>query len=207
MPRVKGGTVTRKRHKKILKLAKGYYGSKSTLYRTANQQVMKSLHYAYRDRKQKKREFRKLWITRINAACRQENISYSRFMNGLKLAGVEVNRKVLADLAVNDPAGFAAIVNVAKEALASGKAAPKAEVAVKETKKEEPKVEVKKEEKPAEVKEEVKAEAANEEYTEESLSKLTVAQLRDLGKEKDITIPSSLRKAEIIALLVEELNK
>jgi large subunit ribosomal protein L20 len=115
MPRVKGGTVTRKRRKKILKLAKGYYGSKHTLYKVANQQVMKSLMYAFRDRRQKKRDFRKLWITRINAAARMNGLSYSRLMHGLKLAGIEVNRKMLADLAVADAAAFAELANVAKQ--------------------------------------------------------------------------------------------
>ncbi|MBM4762511.1 50S ribosomal protein L20 [Bacillus sp. B15-48] len=114
MPRVKGGTVTRKRRKKILKLAKGYYGSKHTLYKVANQQVMKSLQYAYRDRRQKKRDFRKLWITRINAAARMNGLSYSRLMHGLKLAGVEVNRKMLAELAIQDEKAFAELANIAK---------------------------------------------------------------------------------------------
>ncbi|BDG46201.1 MULTISPECIES: 50S ribosomal protein L20 [Parageobacillus] len=117
MPRVKGGTVTRRRRKKILKLAKGYFGSKHALYRVANQQVMKSLMYAYRDRRQRKRDFRKLWITRINAAARMHGLSYSRFMHGLKLAGVEVNRKMLADLAVNDQAAFAQLAELAKSKL------------------------------------------------------------------------------------------
>src|SRR5690625_1365360 len=99
MPRVKGGTVTRQRRKRVLKLAKGYYGSKRTLFKTAKQQVMKSGQYAYRDRRQKKRDFRKLWITRINAAARAHDISYSQLMHGLRLAGVEINRKMLADLA------------------------------------------------------------------------------------------------------------
>ncbi|HJV30819.1 MAG TPA: 50S ribosomal protein L20 [Bacillales bacterium] len=115
MPRVKGGTVTRKRRKKILKLAKGYFGSKHTLYKVANQQVMKSLMYAFRDRRQKKRDFRKLWITRINAAARMNGLSYSRLMHGLKLAGIEVNRKMLADLAVADANAFAELANVAKQ--------------------------------------------------------------------------------------------
>jgi large subunit ribosomal protein L20 len=115
MPRVKGGTVTRKRRKKVLKLAKGYYGSKHTLYKVANQQVMKSLMYAFRDRRQKKRDFRKLWITRINAAARMNGLSYSRLMHGLKLAGIEVNRKMLAELAVSDANAFAEIANVAKQ--------------------------------------------------------------------------------------------
>lgn len=111
MPRVKGGTVTRKRRKKVLKLAKGYYGSKHTLYKVANQQVMKSLMYAYRDRRQKKRDFRKLWITRING------LSYSRLMHGLKVAGIEVNRKMLAELAVSDEKAFAELATVAKQNL------------------------------------------------------------------------------------------
>ena len=97
MPRVKGGVVSRKRRKRVLKLAKGYFGSKHTLYKTANEQVMKSLQYSYRDRRQKKRDFRKLWITRINAAARMNGLSYSKLMHGLKLAGIEVNRKMLAD--------------------------------------------------------------------------------------------------------------
>ena len=114
MPRAKSSVVSRKRHKKILKLAKGYRGSKSKLFRVANQQVMKSLVYAYRDRKARKREFRKLWIARINAAARNNGMSYSRFMNGLKKAGVDVNRKMLADLAVNDNSAFVQLVDMAK---------------------------------------------------------------------------------------------
>lgn len=117
MPRVKGGVTSRRRHKKILKLAKGYRGAKSKLFRIANQQVMKSLAYAYNDRKDKKGNFRKLWIARINAAARINGISYSRLINGLKLAGVEVNRKILADLAVNDAQAFSQLANVAKEKL------------------------------------------------------------------------------------------
>ena len=114
MPRVKGGTVTRQRRKKVSKLAKGYYGSKNTLFKVANQQVMKSLMYAFRDRRQKKRDFRKLWITRINAAARMNGLSYSRLMHGLKNAGIEVNRKMLADLAVHDEKAFAELATVAK---------------------------------------------------------------------------------------------
>ncbi|WP_369902330.1 50S ribosomal protein L20 [Bacillus manliponensis] len=117
MPRVKGGTVTRKRRKKMIKLAKGYYGSKNTLFKVANQQVMKSLMYAFRDRRQKKRDFRKLWITRINAAARMNGLSYSRLMHGLKEAGIEVNRKMLADLAVHDEKAFAELATVAKNNL------------------------------------------------------------------------------------------
>ena len=117
MPHVKGGTVTRRRRKRILKLAKGYYGAKHLLFKTAKQQVMKSYMYAYRDRRQKKRDFRKLWITRINAAARLNGLSYSVLMNGLKKAEVAVNRKMLADLAVNDPAAFTVLADTAKKAL------------------------------------------------------------------------------------------
>ena len=117
MPREKGGTVTRQRRKKVLKLAKGYYGSKHTLFKTAKQQVMKSYMYAYRDRRQTKRNFRRLWITRINAAASMNGLSYSQMMHGLKLAGVEMNRKMLAELAVNDAAAFTAVAEQAKTAL------------------------------------------------------------------------------------------
>lgn len=115
MPRVKRGPVAHQRRKKILKLAKGYYGGRSRSFRVANQQVMKSLFYAYRDRRQRKRDFRKLWITRINAAARSNGLSYSRFINGLKRADVEINRKMLADMAVHDEDGFSRLVQVAKE--------------------------------------------------------------------------------------------
>jgi large subunit ribosomal protein L20 len=115
MARVKGGFVTRRRHKKILKLAKGYFGSKHRLFKTANQQVMKSLLYAYRDRRQRKRDFRKLWIVRINAAARTNGLSYSKMMHGLKLAGVNINRKILAELAVNDSQAFSDLATAAKQ--------------------------------------------------------------------------------------------
>ena len=117
MSRVKGAIRTRARHKKILKLAKGYFGAKSKLFRMANQAVMKSLVYAYNDRKLKKRDFRKLWIARINAASRINGISYSKFMNGMKKAGINLNRKVLADMAINDAAAFAQLAQKAKEAI------------------------------------------------------------------------------------------
>ncbi|GAB0276053.1 50S ribosomal protein L20 [Staphylococcus pseudintermedius] len=117
MPRVKGGTVTRARRKKTIKLAKGYFGAKSTLYKVAKQQVMKSGQYAFRDRRQRKRDFRKLWITRINVAARQHDMSYSRLMNGLKQAGIDVNRKMLSEIAISDEKAFAELVNQAKAAL------------------------------------------------------------------------------------------
>ncbi|HOB08137.1 MAG: 50S ribosomal protein L20 [Limnochordia bacterium] len=115
MSRVKRGFAARRRRNKILKLAKGYYGAKSKLFRPANEQVLKSLAYAYRDRRNRKRDFRKLWIARINAAARQNGMSYSRFIAGLKANGVEINRKILADLAVNDAEAFKQLVAVAKK--------------------------------------------------------------------------------------------
>ena len=115
MTRVKNSVATRARRKKVLKRAKGYFGSKHRLFKTAQEQVMHSERYAFRDRKQKKRDFRKLWITRINAGCRENGISYSRFIDGLNKAGVEVNRKMLSELAIYDKEAFANLVKVAKE--------------------------------------------------------------------------------------------
>jgi len=116
--RVKGGTVTRRRHKKIIKMTKGQWGTRSKLFRRANESMMKSYWYAYRDRKVRRREFRRLWIARINAGSRANGMSYSQFIHGLKKADVQLDRKVLADLAVREPAAFAQVVEVAKEALA-----------------------------------------------------------------------------------------
>jgi len=117
MPRVKTGVVRRRRHKKILKLAKGFYSGRRKHFRKAKEQLERSMYYAFRDRKQKKREFRKLWIIRINAACRLNGMSYSRFINGLKQAGIELDRKILADMAMNDAAAFSVVVEKAKAAL------------------------------------------------------------------------------------------
>lgn len=117
MPRVKTGVVRRRRHKKVLKQAKGFYSGRRKHFRKAKEQLERSLVYAYRDRKQKKREFRKLWIIRINAACRLNDINYSRFINGLNKAGIELDRKILADMAMNDAAAFSAVVAQAKAAL------------------------------------------------------------------------------------------
>ena len=117
MARIKGALATRKRRKKILKLAKGYFGAKSKLFKTAKEAVMKSGNYAYVGRKQKKRDFRRLWITRISAACKMNEINYSSFINGLNKAGIQINRKMLAELAVNDAAGFATLAKAAKKAL------------------------------------------------------------------------------------------
>ncbi|MCU5753490.1 50S ribosomal protein L20 [Lactococcus lactis] len=115
MARVKGSVATRKRRKRILKLAKGYYGAKHKLFKTAKEQVMNSYYYAFRDRRQKKRDFRKLWIARINAAARMNGLSYSKLMHGLKLADIEVNRKMLADIAIADAAAFTALAEEAKK--------------------------------------------------------------------------------------------
>ena len=117
MARVKGGTVTRARRKKILKRASGYFGSKHLLFKTAKEQVMHSLRYAYIDRRNIKRDYRKLWIRRINAACRMNDISYSKFMHGLKLASINVNRKMLSELAIHDPKAFQDLVETAKKNL------------------------------------------------------------------------------------------
>ena len=180
MTRVKGGTIHRARRKKIMKRAKGYFGSKHRLYRTAKEQVMHSLKYAYRDRRQKKRDFRKLWITRINAACRQNDISYSKFINGLSKAGVTINRKMLSEIAIDNPASFTTLVELAKSAL-NGKLEPVKEV--KEAKKATKEVkEVKKEE-------------------NVDLSKKTVAELREIAKEKGINGVSTMKKAELLDAL------
>ena len=130
MARVKGGTVSKTRRRKVLKQAKGYFGSKHRLYKTAQEQVFHSGAYAYRDRRAKKRDFRKLWITRINAACRENEISYSKFINGLNIAGVTINRKMLSELAIDNKKAFKDLVTIAKDALKSGK-----KVEVKEEKK------------------------------------------------------------------------
>ena len=180
MPRVKNGTIHRARRKKVLKQAKGYFGSKHRLYKTAKEQVMHSGKYAYRDRKQKKRDFRKLWITRINAACRENEISYSKFINGLNKAGVTINRKMLSEIAIDSPKSFTDLVVIAKDAL-NGKVA-----------KAEPKKETKKET----VKEE---KVTKTESTD--LSKLTVAELRDLAKSKNVEGYSTMKKAELIDAL------
>ena len=144
MTRVKGGTVARARRKKVLKEAKGYFGSKHRLFKTAHEQVMHSGVYAFRDRKQNKRNFRKLWITRINAGCRENEISYSRFIDGLNKAGITVNRKMLSELAIDNKEAFNDLVKIAKDALAGKAYTPKTVATKEETKKEEKKETVKK---------------------------------------------------------------
>ena len=198
MARVKNGAVTKARHKKVLKQAKGYFGSKHRLYKSAKEQLMHSGQYAYRDRKQKKREFRKLWITRINAACRENGISYSRFIEGLNKAGVEVNRKMLSEIAINDPKAFTELVEVAKKGkegkIKVNEVKSTNEVTVKSNSTKE---EVKTTEKKATTKKETK----KEEKTEvKDYSKMTVAELKEIAKEKGIAT-TGMKKADIIAAL------
>ena len=205
MARVKNGATTKARHKKVLKEAKGYFGSKHRLYKSAKEQLMHSGQYAFRDRKQKKRDFRKLWITRINAACRQNDISYSRFIEGLNKAGVEVNRKMLSEIAINDPKMFSEFVKIAKDGKA-GKVSKSTEVSLKEVTisaaREEKTVKAEKkevkEEKKAPAKKETKKTEAKEEKVD--YAKMTVAELKEVAAKKKIDV-AGLKKAEIIAAL------
>ena len=181
MARVKGGNVSKNRRRKVLKQAKGYFGSKHRLYKTAQEQLFHSGAYAFRDRKQNKRNFRKLWITRINAACRENNISYSKFINGLSKAGIEINRKMLSELAIYDPKSFTELVNTAKAAL-DGKTVKASKTA--ETKKATKNVEVK-----------------NSTKADVNLDSLSLAELKNMAKDKGIKGYSTLKKAELIEKL------
>ncbi len=180
MTRVKGGSVSKTRRRKVLKEAKGYFGSKHRLYKTAQEQVFHSGVYAYRDRRQNKRNFRKLWITRINAACRENEISYSKFMNGLSKAGIEINRKMLSEMAIDNPSAFTELVKIAKDAL-NGKAP----------------VKVKKEESKKEVKVEVKKTKSRA----KDYSKMTLAELKTVAKEQGVKGYSTMKKDELLATL------
>ena len=199
MPRVKGGYTTRRRRKAVLKLAKGYYGSKHTLYKTAHEQVMRSLQYAFRDRKQRKRQFRKLWIQRINAAAQLNGLKYNTFINGLANADVVINRKMLADMAVNDPAGFAALCEVAKNAKPKAKNVENVVVLTTASKEEKAKAPKAAPAKKAEVKKEVKAEAPK--AAAEDLNSKTVAELKEMAKAAGISGISTMKKADLIAAL------
>lgn len=185
MARVKGGNVSKNRRRKVLKAAKGYFGSKHRLYKTAQEQLFHSGAYAYRDRKQNKRNYRRLWITRINAACRMNEISYSRFMNGLSIAGIEVNRKMLSELAIDNAANFTGLVNIAKEALKNGKKVEK-KVATKE-----PVAEVKKT-----TKEETKV---VKEETKTDYSKMNLTELKAVAKSLGVKGFSTMKKDELLA--------
>ena len=186
MARVKNGAVTKARHKKVLKAAKGYFGSKHRLYKTAKEQLMHSGQYAFRDRKQKKRDFRKLWITRINAACRMNDISYSRFIEGLTKAGVEVNRKMLYEIAINDAKAFSDLVKVARDGKA-GKISKSAEVSGKE-------VTI------GEATKTAKTTKKKESNPNVDYSKMTVAELKAIASEKKIDV-NGMKKAEIVEAL------
>lgn len=213
MPRVKGGYTTRRRRKAVLKLAKGYVGSKHTIYRTANEAVMRAMQYAYRDRKQKKRDFRKLWIQRINAAAKENGLKYSLFICGLSRAGVEVNRKMLADLAVNDPKAFTEFVEIAKKGLTMPSVKLTEKVVVLQTESKAAKAakadvaqEAPKATKTVKAPKTVKVEAPKTEVAVEAIvdyNKMTVAELKVIAKEKGITGISAMKKADLVAALTK----
>lgn len=213
MPRVKGGYTTRRRRKAVLKLAKGYVGSKHTIYRTANEAVMRAMQYAYRDRKQKKRDFRKLWIQRINAAAKENGLKYSLFICGLSRAGVEVNRKMLADLAVNDPKAFTEFVEIAKKGLTMPSVKLTEKVVVLQTESKAAKAakadvaqEAPKATKTVKAPNTVKVETPKTEVAVEATvdyNKMTVAELKVIAKEKGITGISAMKKADLVAALTK----
>lgn len=208
MTRVKGGTIHRARRKKVLDQAKGYFGSKHRLYKTAKEQVMHSGKYAYRDRKQNKREFRKLWITRINAACRQNDISYSKFINGLAKAEIAINRKMLSEIAIDNPKAFSELVATAKKALETVTSKKEKEEVVTKKSIKEAKNSITprpRNVKSLKAKKGTSVSVSNKEKEEEiDFSKLTVAELRETAKEKEINGYSTMKKVELIAALNQE---
>lgn len=203
MARARNTVQTKRRRKKILKMAKGYFGSKRTLYRTANEQVMRSLNYSYVSRKLRKRDFRKLWIQRINAACKMHDYKYSQLIFGLSLANVTINRKMLADMAAFDQEGFKQLIEISKEAISKAPKTTKAPLQERITLDgitETPKKVVEK----AVVKEEPKKvveKKAVKVVEKVDYNKLTVAELKDLAKGRDLTGYSALKKAELVELL------
>ncbi len=211
MPRVKSGTTTKARHKKVLKAAKGYFGSKHRLYKTAKEQLMHSGKYAFRDRKQKKREFKKLWIIRINAACEMHDMSYSRFIDGLNKAGITINRKMLSEIAISDPKTFSELVKSAKAGLKNPKKieeTPIVKVAKPVVTKKPAKEVMKKEVVDKEpVKKAVKENVAKKITTEKKVievkdvTKMTVVELKALAKEKGIAGITTMKKEELINIL------
>ena len=208
MARVKNGATTKARHKKVLKQAKGYFGSKHRLYKSAKEQLMHSGRYAFRDRKQRKRDMRKLWITRINAACRENNISYSRFIEGLNKAGVLVNRKMLSEIAINDPKAFTELVNTSikgregKVKVSEAKDINEVTVSKDKAKPVAKKETVKKEVKSVkeENKEKTEKKTAKKE-TKTDYNSMTLAELKNIAKEKEIKGYSTMKKAELVAAL------
>ncbi len=188
MARVKNGAVTKARHKKVLKQAKGYFGSKHRLYKSAKEQLMHSGQYAFRDRKQRKREFRKLWITRINAACRENNISYSRFIEGLTKAGVEINRKMLSEIAIQDPNMFKELVEISKKGKEGKVVKVDSDILSEVT------VSSKNNDNKKTVKEEKKSEKTD-------YSKMTVAELKEACKKAGIKGATIMKKQELIDAL------
>jgi len=226
MPRVKGGTVARRRRKKILKLAKGYFGAKHLLFRTAKEQVMNSYMYAYRDRRQRKRDFRKLWIARINAAARMHDMSYSTFMYGLKCSEVEVNRKMLSEIAIADATAFEQLVKIAQEGIKKGNkpditgnkpasadtitvtangAKPKKTTKKTDAKPKTTETTTKKADAtaPTEAKAKTEKQAPTSKATgaQADYSTMKVAELKEIAKEKNIKVPAGSKKSDIIELL------
>lgn len=201
MARVRSGAITKARHKKILKQAKGFFGSRHRLYKTAKESVMHQGKYAFRDRRQNKRNFRKLWITRINAATREYDLSYSKFINGLNKAGIIINRKMLAEIAIDDKEEFKKLVDVAKDALNGKMPKVESKPAKKETSTKEVKTTAKKEVKTEKKETKTTKKTTEKKETKTDLSKKTVAELKEMAKKKKIEGYTSMKKAELLEAL------